>query len=309
MSACILYNAAQQLYSADKTKDYTFVFDMMSMLPLPKLECNLAFYKRQLWTYFEDSPSATVLLLLDRLLRSLRPCGSSLVTYGDSSAERQSPTTQQTLSTQTLGGTAESNSLFLKSTSLPSSFSILSLLQLQLLSLLSMMQSSTTFWSSVYAQHYADFKRFYSADKTKDYTFVFDMMSMLPLPKLECNLAFYKRQLWTYFEDSPSATVLLLLDRLLRSLRPCGSSLVTYGDSSAERQSPTTQQTLSTQTLGGTAESNSLFLKSTSLPSSFSILSLLQLQLLSLLSMMQSSTTFWSSVYAQHYADFKRFYG
>ena len=45
-----MYKAAQKLYSADKTKDYTFVFDMMSTLPLPKLECNLAFYKRQLWT-------------------------------------------------------------------------------------------------------------------------------------------------------------------------------------------------------------------------------------------------------------------
>ena len=44
---------AIDLCKHDSKKEFTFIFDMMSTLPLPKLESNLAFYKRQLWMYVE----------------------------------------------------------------------------------------------------------------------------------------------------------------------------------------------------------------------------------------------------------------
>ena len=44
-------NDAIALCKYDSKKPYTFIFDMMSTLSLPKLESNQAFYKRQLLFY------------------------------------------------------------------------------------------------------------------------------------------------------------------------------------------------------------------------------------------------------------------
>ena len=44
---------ALEQHKVDQLLDYTYTFDMQSTMPLPKIENNLVFYKRQLWLYNE----------------------------------------------------------------------------------------------------------------------------------------------------------------------------------------------------------------------------------------------------------------
>jgi hypothetical protein len=49
----LLQKDAMKQHKIDQTLPYTHTFDMQSTMPLPKVENNLAFYKRQLWLYNE----------------------------------------------------------------------------------------------------------------------------------------------------------------------------------------------------------------------------------------------------------------